>query len=106
MTTQGLIPRYTWRNERAKKNVFERADKMEHAFVLHLDPSDSGTRSKMKASLLTSSSEALKKSNYFQNTKSNRKSVLLWRIMLWRFKKGFDGSVGADGISRPRGRGS
>jgi hypothetical protein len=65
MTTQGLIPRYSWRNERARKNVFERADKMEYAFVLHLDPSNSGTQSKMKAFLLTSSSEVLKKSNYF-----------------------------------------
>lgn len=66
MATQGLIIRYAWRNERARKNIFERADKMEYAFVLHLDPSDSETQSKMNAFLLTSSSEVLRKSNYFQ----------------------------------------
>jgi hypothetical protein len=70
MAKQQLIRRHNWRNERVRKTLFQRADQMEYAFVLHSDPSSSTTQKKMKALLSASSDNKKAPNNYQKNNQT------------------------------------
>jgi hypothetical protein len=65
MAKRQLIQRQNWRNERVRKTLFQRADQMEYAFVLHINPSNSARQNKMKA-LLSASPDSKKAPNNYQ----------------------------------------